>query len=65
MLQGAAKLVLESDKHPGELKDNVCSPEGATIYAVNQLERAGIRGILMDAVEAAMKRTMELGNEMK
>ena len=59
--QGAARLVLETGKHPGELKDHVCSPEGTTSYAVHSLERAGFRATLMDAVEAGLKRSLELG----
>ncbi|XP_001626073.2 pyrroline-5-carboxylate reductase 2 [Nematostella vectensis] len=60
-LMGAAKLVLETGKHPGELKDSVCSPEGSTAYAIHSLERAGLRATLMDAVDAALRRTIELG----
>lgn len=49
---GSAKMVLETGKHPGELKDMVCSPAGTTIEAVKVLEEKGFRGIVMDAVEA-------------
>jgi len=51
--QGTSKLILESGKHPGQLKDMVCSPGGTTISGVHQLEKAGLRAALMDAVEAA------------
>lgn len=53
---GSAKMVLETGKHPGELKDMVCSPAGTTIEAVKVLEENGFRGIVMDAVEACVKR---------
>lgn len=62
-LMGAARLVLESSKHPGELKDNVCTPEGSTIYGINHLERAGLRGIMMGAIDASMQRAAELSNQ--
>ena len=57
---GSAKLVLESGKHPGELKDMVCSPAGTTIEGVRTLEECGMRGAIMDAVEAVLERTKEL-----
>ena len=57
---GSAKMVLETGKHPGELKDMVCSPAGTTIEAVKVLEESGFRGMVMDAVEAAILRSKEL-----
>lgn len=57
---GSAKLMLETGKHPGELKDMVCSPAGTTIAAVRVLEEKGFRGAVIDAVEAAIKRSSEL-----
>ncbi len=57
---GSAKMVLETGKHPGELKDMVCSPAGTTIEAVKILEETGFRGIVMDAVQAAIERSKEL-----
>ena len=61
MLLGSAELVLESGQHPGALKDAVCSPGGSTIAGVAALEDRGFRGAAMAAVEAAYKRTKELG----
>jgi len=57
---GSAKMVLETGLHPGALKDQVTSPAGTTIAGVHALERAGIRAALMDAVEAASRRSAEL-----
>ncbi|MFX1259351.1 MAG: pyrroline-5-carboxylate reductase [Promethearchaeota archaeon] len=50
---GSAKLFLETNKHPGELKDMVTSPGGTTITALHELEKGKFRGILISAVEAA------------
>ncbi len=58
---GAAKMLLESGRHPAELKDVVASPGGTTIAGLHALERGGLRGILMEAVEAATIRSRELG----
>jgi pyrroline-5-carboxylate reductase len=60
-LKGAAELLLTTGKHPGELKDAVCSPGGTTIAGVHALEDGAFRGTVMGAVEAAFKRTKELG----
>ena len=61
MVLGSAKLVLESGKHPGELKDAVCSPGGSTIQGVRLLEERGFRGAVTDAVLAAYDKTKEMG----
>ena len=53
---GSAKMVLETGKHPGELKDMVCSPAGTTIEAVKVLEEKGFRGAVMDAVSACVDK---------
>ncbi len=60
MVAGSAKLVLESGKHPAELKDAVCSPGGTTIQGVRKLEENGFRGAVMDAVIAAYEKNFNL-----
>jgi pyrroline-5-carboxylate reductase len=60
---GAAKMVLETGQHPGALKDAVASPGGTTIAGLHALERAAFRAAAMDAVEAATKRSQELGKK--
>uniref|UniRef100_A0A8C7MSX4 Pyrroline-5-carboxylate reductase n=1 Tax=Oncorhynchus kisutch TaxID=8019 RepID=A0A8C7MSX4_ONCKI len=57
---GAAKMLLDSELHPGQLKDNVCSPGGATIHALHVMESGGFRSLLINAVEASCIRTREL-----
>ena len=58
--QGTSKMILESGKHPAQLKDMVCSPGGTTITGVHQLEKSGLRVALMDAVEAATNQAKYL-----
>ena len=53
---GSAKLVLESGKHPGQLKDEVCSPFGSTIRGVVVLEKGAFRGTVIDALRTAIAR---------
>lgn len=50
-------MLLDSEQHPGQLKDNVCSPGGATIHALHFLESGGFRSLLINAVEASCIRT--------
>ena len=57
---GSAKMVLETGKHPGELKDMVCSPAGTTIEGINVLEKEGMRSAVMDAVRACIAKTKKL-----
>lgn len=57
---GSAKLVLETGKHPAELKDMVCSPGGTTIEAVKVLEEKGFRAAVLDAVEACVNKSKNL-----
>ena len=57
---GAAKLVLESGKHPGELKDMVCSPGGTTIQGVRILEEKGMRGAVIDALTVTVEQSKKL-----
>ncbi len=58
---GAGKTALATEAHPGVLKDAVCSPGGSTIAGVSALEENAFRGAVISAVEAAYKRTKELG----
>jgi pyrroline-5-carboxylate reductase len=58
---GAAKMALESNKHLGELKDEVTSPGGTTIAGLYAMEQKGFHGTVMDAVVSATRRSQELG----
>lgn len=58
---GSAKMVLETGRHPGELKDMVCSPGGTTIEAVAELEAAGLRNAVIKAEHACTEKSKTLG----
>lgn len=60
---GAAKMVLETGKHPGELKDMVCSPGGTTIEAVKTLEDMGFRAAVMQAMVDCMDKSKEMSEK--
>lgn len=57
---GSAKMVLETGKHPGELKDMVCSPGGTTIEGVAALEESGFRGAVIKACDANYQKNKKL-----
>ena len=57
---GSAKMVLATGKHPGELKDAVCSPAGTTIEGVAALESTGFRASVIDAVRLATEKSRQL-----
>lgn len=59
---GSAKLLIETGEHPGQLKDQVCSPGGTAIAGIATLEAGGLRTTLINAVEAATRRSRELGD---
>ena len=57
---GSAKMVLETGKHPGELKDMVCSPGGTTIEAVRVLEKEGLRSAVIEAMKACTEKSRNM-----
>lgn len=58
---GSVKLAMDSGKHPAELRAMVTSPGGTTIAGLHEMEKAGFQGVIMDAIEAATRRSRELG----
>ena len=64
-VMGSAKLLLDTDEHPGRLKDMVTSPGGTAIAGLHTLEEGGLRTTLINAVETATKRARELGRHGK
>jgi pyrroline-5-carboxylate reductase len=60
---GTTKLLLATSEHPAKLRDKVTSPGGTTIYGLHALEEGGVRASLISAVEAATRRSRELGRK--
>ncbi|KAF1385341.1 hypothetical protein PFLUV_G00106720 [Perca fluviatilis] len=60
---GAGRLLRESGKHPAQLRSEVCTPGGTTIYGLHTLEQGGVRAATMSAVESATERARELGRK--
>lgn len=61
-VMGSAAMVLETGRHPGELKDAVCSPAGSTITGVAALERNGFRSAAIEAVIDSYHKNRDLNN---
>jgi pyrroline-5-carboxylate reductase len=64
-VMGSAKLLLDTDEHPGRLKDQVTSPGGTAIAGLHTLEEGGLRTTLINAVESATLRARQLGTRKK
>ena len=60
-MAGAAEMYLQTGRHPGELKDAVCSPGGSTIAGIRVLEQRGFRSAAIDCIQAAYRKNQELG----
>jgi len=60
-LAGAAEMLIQTNLHPGQLKDAVCSPGGSTIAGIQALEKHGFRGAVMDCITAAYQKNKDLG----
>lgn len=64
-MMGASKMLLETNEHPGRLKDMVTSPGGTAIAGLHTLEQGGLRTTLINAVESATRRAQELGAQKR
>ena len=60
---GAAKMVLETEKHPDQLRDEVCSPGGTTIVGVKILEDLGLRSAISSAVDGTIEKSRQMSKE--
>ncbi|MGB3238076.1 MAG: pyrroline-5-carboxylate reductase dimerization domain-containing protein, partial [Geitlerinemataceae cyanobacterium] len=58
---GTALMIVKSGMHPAQLKDRVTSPGGTTIAGIAELEKAGVRSAFIEAIQAASRRSQELG----
>lgn len=61
---GCAELLVSSTKHPAELKNDISTPAGTTIYGLHELENRGVRGAYMDALMSAFNRAQTLADQL-
>lgn len=64
-VKGTAKMLIDTGKHPGELKDMVCSPAGTTIEGVRVLEKKGLRSAVMEGIISSAEKAKLLGEKYK